>query len=51
MNTVGEEALLLMIMLHMVNHILLHYLDDMVTLIAHMITSMITWTTKELEIT
>ena len=51
MNTLDEEALLVMIMLHMVNDISLHYLDDMVTLMAHMITYMITWTMKELEIT
>ena len=51
MNTLDEETLLVMVMLHMVNDISPHYLDDMVTLMAHMITHMITWTMKELEIT
>ena len=51
MNNLDEEALLVVITLHMVNDISLHYLDDMVTLMAHMITYMITWTMNELEIT
>ena len=39
-------------MMHMVNDISLHYLDDMVTLVPHMMTYMVmTWTMKELEIT
>lgn len=51
MVTLEEEALLVMIMMHMVNDISLHYLDDMVKLKAHLMTYMMTWTMKELEIT